>query len=98
MHYFYGYIAPVPSESENLEALLNSDDATVSQFALKILALSQNLPIHDEKSLQLLARYSHRSLRQNIIATDDDIDPEEWLGSALKRKKPLRQNKCLRPI
>lgn len=48
VHYFYGYIAPVPSESENLEALLNSDDATVSQFALKILALSQNLPIHDE--------------------------------------------------
>lgn len=89
VHYFYGYIAPVPSESESLEALLNSDDATVSQFALKILALSQNLPIHDEKSLQLLARYSHRSLRQNVIATDDDIDPEEWLGSALKREETI---------
>jgi hypothetical protein len=88
VHYFYGYVAPCPDESESLEALLNSKDATISQYALKILALSQNLPIRDEKSLQLLARYSHISSRQSAIATDD-IDPELALEPELKMEETI---------
>nr|WP_208759761.1 hypothetical protein [Yersinia mollaretii] len=72
LDYFYGYNTPSPTDGVSLEALLNSDDKTIYQYALKILVLSRNLPIRDVKSQQLLVRYSHKLSPPNQLISDDD--------------------------
>ncbi|CNK81707.1 hypothetical protein [Yersinia aldovae] len=93
LDYFYGYSAPSPTDSVSLEALLNSDDETVCQYALKILVLSRNLPTRDVKSQQLLARYGHKLLPPNIILVDDDIEPE--IEEADNNEEPPKIDKIL---
>lgn len=89
LDYFYGYSTPAPADSVSLEALLNSDDETICQYALKILILSRNLPIRDVKSQQLLARYGHKlSPPPDINIDDDDIDVEPKCEDANNTEVP----------
>ncbi|EMA9253044.1 TPA: hypothetical protein SJ155_001913 [Yersinia enterocolitica] len=81
LDYFYGYSTPAPADNVSLEALLNSDDAVICQYALKILVLSRNLPNRDVKSQQLFAQYGHKLLPPNLVMDNDDLhmepEPEE---------------------
>ncbi len=73
LHHFYGYPTPALTDNISLEALLNSHDETISQYAIKLLALSCNLHKNDEHSLQLLALYQHKLVKPEPIKQDDDI-------------------------
>jgi len=73
LNHFYGYPTPALTDNISLEALLNSQDETISQYAIKLLALSCNMHKNDEQSLQLLALYQHKLVKPESIKHDDDI-------------------------
>lgn len=98
LDYFYGYSAPAPADSVSLEALLNSDDEIICQYALKILALSRNLPIRDVKSQQLLAQYGHKLLPPNRVMDNDDFHVEsEQEEEAGHNEEPLKIEQTSEP-
>ncbi|WP_174847314.1 hypothetical protein [Yersinia artesiana] len=90
LDYFYGYSTPAPADSVSLEALLNSDDEVICQYALKILVLARNLPSRDVKSQQLLAQYGHKLSPPNRVMDNDYLQVEPEPEETGENEEPVK--------